>query len=96
MFKARGILELDLSRTVHQVQFENGKLTGDAPLVVAIKVTADKYQQSGHHFSCYMPSGDYIEDVIAICFILHDICEADSLEFTGDIPQLPYEEGLIY
>lgn len=96
MFKVKGILELDSSRTVHEIQFGDGKLTGDLPLGIAIKFKAEKYQQAGHHFSCYYPTGNYIDDGIAVCFILHDICEADSLEYSGELPELPFEEGVDY
>lgn len=97
MFTARGILEFDFKDIVYEIQFKEGVLTGDFPLVTAIQELAEKYSVEGRHFSLYTPSdNDYTKDGIAVAFIMQDVCRKESVKFKGKVPTLPYEEGLIY
>lgn len=97
MFTARGILEFGSLGTYYEIQFKEGVLTGDFPLVTAIQELAKRYSVEGHHFSLYTPSDDdYTKDGIAVAFMMQDVCRKESVKFKGKVPTLPYQDGVIY
>lgn len=97
MFTARGILEFDFENIVYEIQFKDGGLTGDLPLVTAIQELAKRYSKEGRHFSLYIPSDDdYTKDGIAVAFMMRNVCLKESVKFKGKVPTLPYQDGVIY
>ncbi|MGI6035979.1 MAG: hypothetical protein ACOYCE_09275 [Limnochordia bacterium] len=88
-------INLEWGGQQYEVVWDDGELRGDPQAVEMIEWAVDVYK--GMYFGISAGPGtdrDFLKNpFIAICFLQRVF---PGVTFSGDVPTLPYEEGVIY